>query len=741
MLAEGLVDRVLTLCPSNTIEHGLTEKFKILARDKDLISAMPQGVNFVSPSVINASVTIVEGSICVENYHAVLEHVNSSIRESLRGKGEKTLILNDEAHHVTAASGQLKKWKQFLNNADFGFRRIVGVSGTCYLKNQYFVDVVSRYSLRQAIEDRIVKDVEYVTEGPSLHDPKQRWQVIHDRHINASKDFENKGIDIRPLTIVVTNSIRGCNNIADELIEYIQNIECISNEQANEKVITVTSSRGHVLNVVRLKTVDNPESKVEWIISVSMLTEGWDVKNVFQIVPHDEERAFDSKLLIAQVLGRGLRVPDNWKYSDHPIVTVFNHDAWAARIKSLVDEILEIDKHVSCVVIPDSKFNFEIHNLDYEQNKSSKPTKKIDVTNLFEQRYVELPTLLAEVQAQIQFDRIGGKKREEILTIRHKTFTALEIVDHMHEALRAVDNETADNGDPEKRTQYASLYSLEKLTEVVIESVNRVGIDVKQIPEEARQIFLRSLGALQRRTSRRVSYNTLANKLICKNTRERQINSCSAAQFKNDKAIFYRSDCEKYLSLEQKEFFKELIDIDSIYRGNAFSPCENDHYFKTPLNLVIADSIPERKFIRALCDVNNAKAVDCWIKNTDTGFYAVEYAWSKMTTRKKGASHIKRGMFSPDFFIKQKNWIFVVEIKDDSEIVEPSQENIKKHEYATAHFDRLNNWLIDDNKEDTRYQFTMLTPLDYDVFFTKLRKNELNNFSSHLDVAVFAASN
>jgi len=57
-----------------------------------------------------------------------------------------------------------------------------------------------------------------------------------------------------------------------------------------------------------LKTVDEPENSVEWIVSVSMLTEGWDVNNVFQIVPH-EDKAFNSKLLIAQVLGRGLRVP------------------------------------------------------------------------------------------------------------------------------------------------------------------------------------------------------------------------------------------------------------------------------------------------------------------------------------------------------------------------------------------------------------------------------------------------
>jgi len=78
-----------------------------------------------------------------------------------------------------------------------------------------------------------------------------------------------------------------------------------------------------------LKTVDEPENSVEWIVSVSMLTEGWDVNNVFQIVPH-EDKAFNSKLLIAQVLGRGLRVPPVYRNDpkNHPQVTIFNHDAW-----------------------------------------------------------------------------------------------------------------------------------------------------------------------------------------------------------------------------------------------------------------------------------------------------------------------------------------------------------------------------------------------------------------------------
>ncbi len=89
----------------------------------------------------------------------------------------------------------------------------------------------------------------------------------------------------------------------------MKNYEGISEEDAAKKVLEVTSSPKHKENVRKLKEVDRQDSPVEWITSVSMLTEGWDVKNVFQIVPH-EERAFNSKLLIAQVLGRGLRIPE-----------------------------------------------------------------------------------------------------------------------------------------------------------------------------------------------------------------------------------------------------------------------------------------------------------------------------------------------------------------------------------------------------------------------------------------------
>jgi hypothetical protein len=60
---------------------------------------------------------------------------------------------------------------------------------------------------------------------------------------------------------------------------------------------------------------------------------------------------------------------------------------------------------------------------------------------------------------------------------------------------------------------------------------------------------------------------------------------------------------------------------------------------------------------------------------------------------------------------------------------------VKKHEYASAHFDRLNQWL-EKEQLPTRYQFNMISPKDYGKFFTKLRKRELAGFRSELDVAM-----
>ncbi|MDZ4854019.1 MAG: DEAD/DEAH box helicase family protein [Nitrospirota bacterium] len=731
LLAEGAADRVLVLCPSNTIEHGLLKKFKDLAGNSDLRDALPDSAKFKTPKIINASESIVDGSICVENYHAILENTKSSIRESLKGKGARVAVLNDEAHHVANESGTTpKRWKEFLEDADYGFRMVVGASGTCYVADDYFADVVHRYSLRQAIEEKFVKKVEYVDElPPAAEKPEEKWQLVYNRHIDWKKKLKARGI--RPLTIVVTQNIKGAEQVAEELQDFLEEWEGLKSDQAAAKVLCVTSAAKHQPNVAKLRVVDSPASKVEWIVSVSMLSEGWDVKNVFQIVPH-EERAFNSKLLIAQVLGRGLRRPEGWK-GEEPVVTVFNHDSWSNRIKHLVNEILEIERRLTSTVDPASPHNFELHNLDYTREEDVTTYAKKGEYKLFEDGYVDLPTQVEAEDVTVGFERaVSGEHVKFKTTIQHKTWTVEEVAEQMYQRLKSIDDESKDAHDPKDRTSYAKNFPLVRCEEIVAASLKRLKVKNGKVTDDNRQRFLQALGTLRRKAAKRVVYKLSPKALVPVNASTRQVESCSAAELRRvSKTVFYVPGCESTLVDEQKEFFREVLDPDGDFRGGR-EEVGKAADFKTAVNLVIADATPERKFVRHLVTRENAQKFDAWLKNTAVGFYWIEYAWKKGNTP-------KRGEFSPDFFIKQADQIFVVEVKGDEEIVDPSADNIKKHEYAIDHFKRLNKWL-EKAKIPTRYQFNMMSPKSFDVFFQKLRDSGGIGFRSVLDVAMTKAA-
>jgi type III restriction enzyme len=731
MLAEGAVDRVLVLCPSNTIEDGLLQKFKLLAADRELIDALPDRARVTAPKIINASESIVEGAICVENYHAILQNVRSSIRQSLKGKGERVLVLNDEAHHVASETGAtIKRWKEFLQSPDYGFRFVVGVSGTCYVGDDYFADVVQRYSLREAIEQNVVKKVEYVDELPSgVENPEEKWQLIYNRHVHWKTKLKSR--KIRPLTIVVTKGIRDAERVVEELQDFLKEHEGISAEKAEAKTICVTSESKHQPNLARLKTVDSPASKIEWIVSVSMLSEGWDVKNVFQIVPH-EERAFNSKLLIAQVLGRGLRRPDNWS-GEEPVVTVFNHDAWSGRIKHLVNEILEIERRLTSSIDPQSRYNFELDQLDYKRHEDTTEYAKKGEYNLFAEGFIELPTQVVAQEVIVEFERAVSQEHVKFKsTIRHKTWTIDEVAEQMYQRLKSIDEESKSERNIRDRTKYAKKFPLAKCREIVRESLRRAKITGNRIIDDNRQKFLQALGPLRRKSAKRVIYKLSPKALVLMNTSERQDESCSAADLRRgSKTIFYTDGCEDSLVDEQREFFFEVDNEDGEFvRGRAKITSAAD--FKTAANLAIADATPERTFIRELARHENSQRIDGWLKNTAVGFYTIEYAWKK-------GEHPKRGEFSPDFFIRQGTDIFVVEIKGNEELSEPGADNIKKYEYAIAHFERVNKWLAKEGI-DRRYQFNMISPKSFNPFFQKLRDRQLSGFRSDLDVVMSGAA-
>jgi type III restriction enzyme len=714
LLAEGHVDRVLVLCPSTTIEAGLLEKFRELASSSDLRDALPAGAKITAPHISNASESIVEGGICVENYHAILERVGSSIRQSFKGEGARTAVLNDEAHHVANESAaNTKKWKDFLLDPDYGFRYIIGVSGTCYVKDEYFADVIYRYSLRQAMEERYVKRVLYVAEMPQTGDPDHKWQLIYGRHQEIKKRLASK--KILPLTIIVTAKITQCEEVAEELKDFLVEKDKLTREAVDQKVLVVYNNAP---DVPKLRHVDRPTSQVEWVVSVSMLTEGWDVKRVFQIVPH-EERAFNSKLLIAQVLGRGLRVPNGWEGAQ-PEVTVFNHDAWATRIRQLVNEILDIEKRLSSRVIDNSPHNFILHNIDYTLQETSVTTPMTGGYKLFEKGYIEIAADIEEEEVSVEFERADSSKRETWRTkVQHKTFTPRDIALHMYRRLE----EEQDPEDPDiaMRTFYTDKFPVERLEEIITESLKRRGMTVAT--DSVRQKFLMALGTLRRKASESVRYTLKPNRLVEIPTRERQADSVSAAELRKDKLYYFTSTTRTHLTEDQLEFFDEATEPGSGFRC---VPVPNAHDFKTPLSAAVADHDPERRFINALLEAQNLTHYDAWLKSTTTRFYEIDYAWKK-------GEHPKRGKFNPDFFIKAGNIILVIEIKGNEELADPSEENRKKNEYAVAHFKRLNTEL-EQAGSPIRYKFNFLTPTSYNAYFKYLRDGHIMDYVSELDI-------
>jgi type III restriction enzyme len=712
MLAQGAIDHALVLCPSNTIEAGLTDKFHLLSGDKILKDLLPPDSRIINPRIINASNTIQKGDVCIENIHATYITTKSAIEDSLVGKGKRTLILNDEAHHVMSPSNTaLKKWKEFLLDTKYGFQFVVNLSGTCYIGDDYFTDVIHRFSLRDSIEAKFVKSIRYVAEDSSGSED-EKFQKIYENHIKNKKIKYRK---VKPITILVTKNITACKRLTDKLITFLAKKEKISKERAADKVVIVTSAYEHKKNIRILRRVDDINNSIEWITSVSMLSEGWDVKNVFQIVPH-EKRAFNSKLLIAQVLGRGLRIPETYK-GNQPIVTVFNHDKWSTSIKHLVDEVMEIEKRIhSYSVEKKEDYNFDLYQIDYEKViKDIKEYPKEDTFILLKKGYITYSSQDFIIPKQTEYETaITGVREKKEYDIELKMYSIKEIATDVFNRLYWFDKDSG--------ADYSKEWHKKKITKIIKQSLHKIDDKTGMVSEENRQKTLQAFGVIKRKTSIFPRIVPKSNKPYKINTRDINRNSMGVGSLRRDSTIIWDDYSMSLGDISERKLLRELEDDESLPRS-ALIKVENKYNFKTPLNVILAAYKPERKFIKGLIAEKNTKVIDAWIKSLDVGFYSIEYVWRK-------GEHPKRGGFNPDFFIKVENDIIVVEIKMDNDITD---ENKAKLKYARKHFIRLN-----DLQQKQRYYFKFLSPESYDLFFKALRGKSYAYFKSEIEAKLDA---
>lgn len=719
MLGLGLVDKVLVLCPSLTIEWGLKEKFLSLSGDIRLKQTIPEDTKYKNPRIIDANITIKDGDICIENIHAVYETTGSSIRDSLLNNGEKVLVLSDEVHHAynkvsgrDKGSQSIKKWKEFLLSSDYIFKYMLGFTGTAYVDDEYFNDCIYRYSLREAVDDKMVKMVDYVSKDESITQD-EKFQKIYDNHL----ENKNKYRRLKPLTILITKDIINAKRLRENLIEFLVKKESQPKEEIEKKVLIVTSAQEHKANIAKLKDVDNKDDLTEWIISVSMLTEGWDVKNVFQIVPW-EDRAFNSKLLIAQVLGRGLRIPPEYQ-SPQPRVRVFNHDAWSRNIKGFVDEILEIEMKLTSSVLKNgerAKYNFSLYNINYDKKPQEKEAKKDTVIFDYTKGSIKLIAQIESDEKSTEYMSLAGSIFSKDTLVEYNTFMVDEIVNKIYEEFKTREWEGKILKLPEGEYTKNQLPPKEVIKKIVRTSMDKVGIKGNRLVEKNRQKILQAFGTLLRKKGKTVVNIRKANKPEPLSSLDMDKETIAVGNLRRNATVFYTDVYENELTEEVKDILQDVINDESFLKSAEKKI--NQYLFKTPLDIIFTKAEPERRFVEHLGKKENAEKIDAWFKSRDQGFYNIEYSWRK-------GEHPEQKAFNPDFFIKihqnRTDFIVVVEIKADDD---DSDENKAKLRWARQHFINLNREL-EDAGINQRYIFHFLSPNSYTEFFEYLRDGRL----------------
>lgn len=234
------------------------------------------------------------------------------------------VVFNDEAHHVhdedLAWSQSLLNVHRYLPN---GLSLWLDFSATPKdQKGMYFAWTVCDYPLAQAVEDRIVKAPLIVTKeddpkqpakdpdgitaenvaekfGYWIHAAVKRWKEHHATY---------KALGTKPVLFIMAEKTA----YADALAQYLWQTKEFGFKES-EVLVIHTDTKGEItkkdLDKARevARDIDKADNKVKVIVSVMMLREGWDVRNVSVVLGL---RPFTAKaeILPEQVIGRGLRL-------------------------------------------------------------------------------------------------------------------------------------------------------------------------------------------------------------------------------------------------------------------------------------------------------------------------------------------------------------------------------------------------------------------------------------------------
>ncbi|TKB71072.1 MAG: type III restriction endonuclease subunit R [Nitrospira sp.] len=239
---------------------------------------------------------------------------------------DELMVLNDEAHHIhdprMAWFKSIEDIHNRLKQKGSALSLQVDVTATPKHNNgAIFVRTVADYPLVEAIKQNVVKH-------PVLPDAPSRAKLVERQSAKYTEKYtdyihlgvlewrkayaEHEKMGKKAILFVMTDDTRNCDDVAEYLAGNYPDLKdavLVIHTKNNGEISESTSGKGkEELDILRRQAgeIDGLDSPYKAIISVMMLKEGWDVRNVTTIVGL---RAYSAKsnILPEQTLGRGLR--------------------------------------------------------------------------------------------------------------------------------------------------------------------------------------------------------------------------------------------------------------------------------------------------------------------------------------------------------------------------------------------------------------------------------------------------
>lgn len=350
---------------------------------------------------------------------------------------DELMILNDEAHHIHDPRMAWFKSIEDIHNRllQKGGELALQVDVTATPKHNngaIFVQTVSDYPLVEAISQNIVKH-------PVLPDGESKAKLIEQQSVKYTAKYadylnlgviewrkafkEHERLGKKAILFVMTDDTQNCDEVADYLENHYPDLKdavLVIHTKQNGEISEATTGRNKE-ELKRLREqankIDSLESRYKAIVSVLMLKEGWDVKNVTTIVGL---RAYSAKsnILPEQTLGRGLRR----MYADvmNESVSVVGTDAFMDFVEQIQEDGVELERQPMgegtkpkaplVIEVDKGNVNKDIDALD------------IDIPILTRRLYREYQNLADLDVTQLEFAPIMYRKYDKAEEIREIVF-------------------------------------------------------------------------------------------------------------------------------------------------------------------------------------------------------------------------------------------------------------------------------------------------------------------------------